>query len=169
MRAVGFVTLGVAVATLSACQQAPKPLTPADKAAIRAVDSALVAALNAGDVAAATEAYAADGMVMPPARPPSSGSDAIRQLWSGLTGQIAINFTIRSERIAGEGNVAYHIGSYHFTGTMKDSTHAALPPENGKYLQVFMRQADGSWKVAAEAWSANTPSAPPALPPSRRH
>lgn len=169
MRALRIVSFAASVAVLSACQQA-KPLTPADEAAIRATDSSIVAALNAGDVAAATAGYTADATVMPPNMPPAVGADAIRELWTGFAGQMAINLTMRSERIVGEGNVAYQVGSYRFIGTLNDSTHTVLPAEDGKVLQVFMRQADGSWKAVAEAWSANAPPpAPePAPAPARR-
>lgn len=165
MHTLRFTTIGMAVAALSACQQPPKPITPADEAAIRAVDSAIVAAINSGNAAAATAGYAANGTVLPPNMPPATGSDGIRQLYSGLSGMMNVNFAVKSERIGGEGNVAYHIGSYHFTGTLKDSSHARVPPEDGKYLQVYMRQGDGSWKVVAEAWNAN--AAPPPPPPAR--
>ena len=169
MRTLRFTTIAIAVAALNACQQTAKPISPADEAAIRAADSAIVAAINAGDAAAATAGYAANATVLPPNMPPARGADGIRQLYSGLSGLMNVNFAIKSERIGGEGNVGYHIGSYHFTGTLKDSTHAPVPPEDGKYLQVYTRQGDGSWKVVAEAWSAN--AAPPPAPraPSRRH
>lgn len=161
MNIVRYTTIVVAVATLPACQQTSRPLSPADEAAIRAADSTIVAAINAGDVAAATAGYTTDGSVIPPNMPPAEGADGIRQLWTGLSGMMNVSFAVKSERIAGDGNLAYHIGSYHFTGTLKDSTHASVPPEKGQYLQVFMRQPDGSWKVVAEAWNANAPPAPP--------
>jgi ketosteroid isomerase-like protein len=159
MRIIRCTTISLAVA-LSACQPSPEALTSADQAAIRAVDSTLVAAINAGDVAAATAAYAVDGMVIPPNMPVAMGADGIRQLWTGLTGMMDVTFAIQSELVSGAGDMAYHVGSYSFSGTMKDSARTIVPREEGKYLQVFVRQGDGSWKVAAEAWNANAPPAP---------
>ena len=157
MRTIRCTTIGLAAVVLSACQQSPEGLTPADEAAIRAVDSTIVAAINAGDVAAATAGYAADGMVMPPNMPAANGADGIRQFWAGLAGMMNVTFAIQSERVSGAGNIAYHVGSYSFSGTMKDSAHTAVPREEGLYLQVLVRQGDGSWKVVAEAWNANAP------------
>ena len=38
----------------------------------------------------------------------------------------------------------------------------------GKYLTVWKKQADGSWKVAVDAPSEDAPPAPPAAPPFGR-
>jgi ketosteroid isomerase-like protein len=156
-----------ALAAWTACRPTSRPLTAADEIAIRSADSAIVAAINAGDGEAATAGYAADGIVMPPNAVAATGSDGIRQFWTRLSGMMNVHLVCNSERMGGDGNVAYHIGSYHLTATLKDSTHASVPSEDGKYLQVFVRQPDGSWKEVAEAWNANPAPAPPRPPPTR--
>jgi ketosteroid isomerase-like protein len=168
MNKVPIQILALALAGAAACQPAPRPLSPADEAAIRAADSTIIAALNAGNIEGATLGYTADGTVMPPNMPPAKGSDAIRQLWTGMLNMMNVSLTVTTERVGGEGNLAYHIASYTFSGTLKDSTHAAIPPEDGKLLQVWVRQPDGSWKAAAEAWNANAPPPPPPPSPARR-
>lgn len=168
MRITRAVAAGLALAAAAACQQAPKPLSPADEAAIRAADSSFAVAANAGNVEAMTSRYAADAVVQPPDMPEAAGTEAIRQLWTGLTSQTTANLTLTPGRISGEGNMALLLGSYHLVLAMKDTTQAAPPPEDGKYLIVTMRQADGSWKIVADSWSPNAAPAAPAPVPARR-
>jgi ketosteroid isomerase-like protein len=148
------VVLAVMAAASTACRTS-RSLSPADEAAIRAADSTYHAAISAGSVEGATAFFAVDATVMPANAPPVHGSDAIRQFFGGLFGTMNVTIAVKSERVAGEGNVGYNIGSYHLTGTLKDSTQTPVPPEDGKYLQVFLRQPDGSWKAVADAWNAN--------------
>jgi ketosteroid isomerase-like protein len=162
------MVLAVMAAASAACQTS-RPLSPADEAAIRAADSIYHAALTAGNLDGAVAFFAADATVMPPNAAPVHGTEAIRQLFSGLLSTMNVNVAVKSERVAGQGNLAYNMGSYHSTGTLKDSTHTPVPPEEGKYLQVFSRQADGSWKAVADIWNANAAPAAPSAPPAERH
>jgi len=63
-----------------------------------------------------------------------------------------VNFT--SVEINAAGDLGYEIGNYSMTmemapmGEMKD---------DGKYIALFKKQQDGSWKVYAEIWNTNTP------------
>jgi len=158
------IALAFTAGALTACQTS-RPLSPADQAAVRAADSIYHAALTAGNVDGAVAFFAADATVMPPDAPAVHGTDAIRQLFGGLLGTMNVTLAVKSERVAGQGNLAYNMGSYHLTGTLKDSTRTPIPPEDGKYLQVFLRQADGSWKAVADIWNANAaPAAPTAGP-----
>jgi ketosteroid isomerase-like protein len=157
-----------AIAAASTACQTSEPLSPADEAAIRGADSTYHAAISAGSVEGATAFFAVDATVMPANAPPVHGTDAIRQFFSGLFGTMNVTIAVKSERVAGQGNLAYNIGSYHLTGTLKDSAQTPLPPEDGKYLQVFLRQPDGSWKAVADAWNANAAPAMPSPPPAPR-
>ena len=163
------VVLAVIAAASAACQTS-KPLSPADEAAVRAADSVYHAALSAGNLDAAVAFFTADATVMPPNAPPVHGTDAIRQHFSGLIAGTNFTVAVKSERVSGDGNLAYNIGSYHSTGTLKDSVKTPIPPEDGKYLQVLLRQPNGSWKAVADIWNANAAPAAPTPPkaPARR-
>jgi predicted ester cyclase/ketosteroid isomerase-like protein len=56
--------------------------------------------------------------------------------------------------IDGAGEVAYVRGSY----TMLLSSRAKLPFDRGKYLEVWRKQADGSWKVIRHIFSSEIAS-----------
>ena len=46
-----------------------------------------------------------------------------------------------------DGDLAYQIGTYAVEG--------ANPPEQGKFLNILKRQADGTWKVAVSAFNSD--------------
>lgn len=164
-----FSPLALALLASTACQSAPQPLSPADETAIRGVNAAFVTAANAGSVEDLMALHAPDGTVMPPDMPPASGTDAVRQLWTGMMSQMRVTLTLTPVRIDGRGDLAYVRGSYHIVSTMKDSTQASPPPEDGKYLDVLQRQADGSWKYVVGSWSSNAAPPAPAPAPARHH
>jgi uncharacterized protein (TIGR02246 family) len=158
----------LAACLLSACQSAPKPLSAADETAIKAVESAYATAMNAGNTDGILALYTADGMDLPPGQPPVSGQAALRTNYAGMFGAMNVTIGLTPSKISGGGNMAYVTGSYHFSATMKDTTKASGGPmvEDGKYVDIVVRQEDGSWKIALGAWSANTPPAPPAPAPA---
>jgi uncharacterized protein (TIGR02246 family) len=157
MRSTTAGVLLIALTALAGCKPAPAPLTDADRAAARGMDSAYAAASNAGNVEGMMAGYAPDAMVLPPNMPMAHGTDQIRQM---STGMAAVKGTLQltQETADGAGDFMYTTGKYHYQ----------MPPaetgasEDGKYLEVFHRGADGKWMVAAESWSSNAAPAAPA-------
>ncbi len=68
-----------------------------------------------------------------------------------------VEFTTLDVQVSG--NFAYEIGTYKMTVEM-----AGMPgmTDEGKYLTIYERAADGSWKIKVETW--NTDKQPP-MPP----
>jgi ketosteroid isomerase-like protein len=153
---------------LAACQ--PGPISQADEDAIRASTSAFAAAASAGNVDGMTAGYASDAVLQPPGQPAAVGTAAIHSAWAAISAPMTVQLTLTATKIAGQGDVAYAAGSYHIIFHMKDTTQASPPPEDGKWMNVFWRQSDKSWKIVAGSWNANTmPGAPaaPVPPPAR--
>jgi len=153
------------LAALSGCKSAPAPLTDADRATARQMDSAFGAATSAGNVEGMMAGYAPNAMVMPPNMPTAHGSDQIRQLWQGTTSQKA-TLQLTQETADGAGDFMFTSGKYHFQYLPAETS----PSEDGKYLLVYRRGADGKWMIVAESWSSNAPPAPapPAKPAAAR-
>ena len=59
--------------------------------------------------------------------------------------------------VAKSGDMAYVSGTYTFN--VKDAGGKTMK-DRGKYLEVWKRQADGSWKCSADAWNSDLPAAP---------
>lgn len=159
----------IAFAALGGCKSAPTPLTDADRAMARQMDSAYAAAVGAGNVEGMMAGYAPDAMVMPPSMPMARGTDQIRQLWKGMT-SVKVSLQLTQETADGAGDFMYTTGKYHYQ-ELPAETGAS---ENGKVLEVFHRGTDGKWMLVAESWSPNAPPAPmapaaPAKPAAPRH
>lgn len=154
----------VTFAALGGCQSTPKPLTDADRAAARSMDSAYSAAVAAGDEAGMMAIYAPDAIMQAPGMPAVKGADQIRTAMHSMGGQ---KYTIQltQETADGMGDVMYTTGKYHYQSAPAD-TGAAMT-EDGKYLEVFRRGADGTWKLVAESWNADAMPAPPAAPAAK--
>jgi uncharacterized protein (TIGR02246 family) len=160
---------GAALLSLAACT--PQPISQADQQAIKDGDAAYVAALNSGNVDALTALYTSDASVLAPGSPLTTGSAAIKAMLTGMMTPMKITIRLTPSKVSGQGDVAYVVGSYHFVATMKDTTQASPPPDDGKYVEVYERQADKTWKISVDIWNSNAMPAMPAPParPSRRH
>ncbi len=164
-----LIPAGAAIALLAACKA--QPITQAEQDALRAADATYATTLNAGNVDALVAMYTSDAVVLAPGNAPANGSAAIKQMLNGMMGPMKMTIRLTPVKVSGMGDVAYVVGNYHFSATMKDTTQASPPPDDGKYTEVFEKQADGSWKLAVDIWNSNAmpPMPAPARPAARRH
>ncbi|MEO7986756.1 MAG: SgcJ/EcaC family oxidoreductase [Gemmatimonadales bacterium] len=158
--------------TALACQPAPKPDAAAagvesaaapggfsaeDEAAIRAVDVAWARAATAGDAAALTALYTSDATLMPPGEESVKG-EAMKKYNAAMTDGFTGPTELTTTAVEGHGDLAYAVGTYRATLTPKKAGAKPLPTEEGKYLEVLKKQADGSWKIVYDMWSQNAPA-----------
>ena len=132
----------------------PAALSPADQANIRSVDSAFMAAANAGDAERVAAVYAADGALLAPNLPPQKGRDAIKAFWGGFLDAYTVRFEVVSDTIEGRGDLAYNLGHYRFTAVPK-AKGAPGTADEGKFLEILKKQPDGSWKYVLDMYSSN--------------
>lgn len=157
--------LPLVLLALGACRTAaptPTALSDVEKAAIQAtVDSALRIANAAPlDAAAYVRAYYADDAVyMPPNERMLQGHAAIESWFRALPPVSNVVFT--TEEVAGGSGVAYLRGRYTFTVTPPG---AAAIVDSGKFLEVWKRRPDGSWRNAIDAFNSDLPLTPPGPP-----
>jgi ketosteroid isomerase-like protein len=157
MRAVRLtVLLGVALA--AACQPAaPAGLTDADRAAIDSTARVFVQHALANDFAAlARDYYTDDAMVLPPNAPSVTGHAAIEAMFKTFPPITA--FELKTEEVEGTADLAYVRGRY--TLTMSPPGAAAIA-DSGKYLEIWRKQSDGSWKSMRDMFSSDIPLPPP--------
>lgn len=130
---------------------------PADRAAILAVDSAFVKAMNADDIDAVVRTYDKDAWLLPPNALPVRNREGIRGFWGGFLRSYDVHLTVGTDRHEIRGDRAYVVGHYRMETTPKSSEVPPLPPENGKFLEVLKRQPDGTWSYLVDMYSANAP------------
>lgn len=150
-------------------QPAPQPISPpdtraADEAAIRSAIREWAAAAKAKDAEKFASFYAGDGVIMFAGAPDVRGSASIREAIMGLMKDpaFALSFEPDAVVVARSGDLAYETGSYEMTATGPNKKPST---ENGHYVVVWRKQADGAWKVALDVPVSDPPA--PATPAAR--
>ena len=140
---------------------APAGLTDADRDAIRGNLASFVTGVNAKDWPAATANFSDDALFLPPNQTEVSGKVNI-QAWMAAYPPFS-NFTAQSVELEGSGDVAYNRGVYELDVTPPGATAAVH--EKGKFLEIWRKQADGSWKLVRDIFNSDIPMAVP--PPAK--
>jgi uncharacterized protein (TIGR02246 family) len=120
----------------------------ADEATIRGLDSAWAGAMAAKDTNKFLSYYAPNASLLGPDDPIATGTDAIHKAVSGLMRLPGFALSFAPDDVTVIGDAAYEIGDYHLTlnnKAGKRQTHAA------KYVVVWGRQPDSTWKVLLDA------------------
>ena len=121
----------------------------ADEAAIRAASTTWSQAAQAKDADKAVSMYADDAIGFSDRGPMLKGKESIREEWKtmmALPGP-GLSFAPTAVEVARSGDMAYEYGLYDFITTDKKGK---TNDEKGKYVTVWKKQADGSWKVAID-------------------
>jgi len=141
------------VAALAGCQQTPPPaeLSPADVTAIRATSERWLTAVRAGrwDDAAATYT---DDAVFWLAGSKFEGRAAIRQFLGGMQAWDTTRGLVIDE-IHGRGDMAFVAG--HGTAIPDGG---GIPVVVSHYMDIRLRQADGSWRYYRDMVSPVPPA-----------
>jgi len=147
------VTLGAAL-TLAGCAPAAEqpdvvqdaPDAAADLAAIETLLEQVRQADMSGDVEGLLACYTDDVVSMPPDLPAMVGKDALRTYYQEAFSQLsieALEMTAEETHLAGDW--AFSRGKFEETIAPSGGDVFDLV---GKYLFIFHREADGSWKIA---------------------
>jgi ketosteroid isomerase-like protein len=152
----GISTSVVCALILGACTQPPATTAAAppvdrhaaDSAAIHATDSAWLSAVQSKDTAKIVAFYANDGAALDPGAPLVAGKDGLRKAWAVAAADKSFALSWVPLKVVVSGDMAYEIGDYQFAGRGPGGKHMV---EKGKYVVVWGRQPDGSWKVLVNA------------------
>jgi ketosteroid isomerase-like protein len=159
----GFaMVVALAIVASSGCQTEQR-LTMSDEAALRQALDTEMRAANAADVASWTALYTPDAMVLRPHAPPVEGREAI-QRWLVTLPPIS-HAKGEGVEAVGSGNLAYLRGGYRMTFSFP-----GVPTpieEQGKFIQIYRRQGDGSWRITREIYNSDLPLPfPPPVAPT---
>jgi ketosteroid isomerase-like protein len=158
---------GLACAALFACHTGVGGhLSEPDKDKIRKVVEEAMRTIvpPASDVDAYVKLYYADdARVLPPNHATETGREAIGALLRSSGSFQEVRFTILA--LEGRNDLAYVHGAYQISFTPPG---AAEPVgDKGKYVEIWKKQRDGSWKVLLDVYNSDLPapaSPPPAMP-----
>jgi uncharacterized protein (TIGR02246 family) len=143
---------GVAAATAA---------SPADagevRQAIEAANARFKAAYLRGDTTTIVDNYADDVILLPPNVEAVRGRDAVRQRLAREVAEapsMVKDFKITTEDVLVSGELAVETGTVEFIVQPKTGNPVS---EKGKYVTVWKRQADGSWKIVRDAFNSSSP------------
>jgi uncharacterized protein (TIGR02246 family) len=149
------VTVGMTgINTLSAQTGTPA----ADERAIREADMQFSKAGAAKDLEGLIAFYADDAALLEPNAPLAMGKDAIRTAWSNLiaTPGFGVSWKPTKAEASRGGDMGYTIGTYELT--MHDPS-GKPQTDRGKYVTVWKKQADGTWKSVVDIFNSDLPPA----------
>ena len=150
-----FMAAFAMIITLACSEQtAQKPAPPpdtrkADEAAIRAASADWSKASQAKDLDKATSYYADDAIFFVNNGAMVKGKDAIKMTWKPMLAAPGPGLTFETTyvEVARSGDMAYEYGTYDLKTEAKKGKVA---DEKGKYVVVWKKQPNGSWKAVAD-------------------
>ena len=134
----------------------PPRVTDKDQAAFRALDESFCKLALAGDFKTLVELfYTEDPLFMAPNAPAARGRAQIEAALRALPPLTA--FTLQSDDMDGDYLIAYSRGRYSMT-----MAPPGAPPihDTGKFVVIYRKQDDGSWKVSRDIFNSDLPLKP---------
>lgn len=158
-RSVSFLGCAVLAVFAVACITPPRPDTrDADVAAVRDAEIAWSKDAASKDADKFVAYYADDVSLLLPNMPAINGKEPARAQFKAMFGDpnFSLKFqTVRAEASTG-GDFVFTQGTY--TSTRSDPKDAKKTiSDKGKYLTVWRKQADGSWKAVADMINSDLP------------
>jgi len=134
---------------------APPGLTEADRAEIRATtEEARAIANSSRDWAQYAEIYyAPDAIVMPANEEVVRGREAIVSWFESFPP--FEDMQLNQVEVDGAGDIAYVYGTFSMILMLPDVEEPV--PDAGKYIEIWRRQADGSWKIVMDIFNSDLP------------
>jgi ketosteroid isomerase-like protein len=126
---------------------------------IRQTDIDWSKAAAAKDVDKIVSYYADDGSIYPPNQPVAAGKPAIKVAWTGMVNLpgFMVSWVPSRVEVAKSGDLGWSTGTYNLTLTVP----GAPPNDHGKYVAVWKKQQDGSWKVVADIFNSDLAAGAP--------
>jgi uncharacterized protein (TIGR02246 family) len=159
-------------ALTTACSRNVPSSQNADVAAVRSVEAAWVKDIATKDVDKYVSYYSDDASVLLPNQMMIAGKDNIKAALKPMLADPNFALTFQSTRgeASKSGDFVYVIGTYSMTTSSPRDQKPVT--DQGKYLTVFKKQADGSWKAVADMVNSDLPAPsehPQAAPQPKKH
>jgi len=143
--------LGVAALLIVAC--APAADVEQERTALLALDREW--SQTTKDIDKFMSYFAPDASIYPPGMPVETGAPAIREAFTKMSASpgFAIQWTATKADVSASGDLGLTAGTYEMT--------MGGAAEKGKYVTVWKKQSDGSWKVTDDIFNADAAGPPP--------
>ncbi len=117
--------------------------------AIEKMNAEYADAFSRRDAAASVAGYAEDCAVLAPNQPTARGRQAIETLFNEMMAEIGGTVSFEIVEVVDAGDLAYQWTTYSLEGGKESDA--------GQLVEVFNRQADGSWKIRLSIFNSDNP------------
>jgi ketosteroid isomerase-like protein len=114
--------------------------------AIQKINAEFAELYELRDATGIAAAYVENGAILAPNR----NTHALEDFWRGFFDEIGGTARIEPVEIAGAGDLAYQWATYFLEG--------GAEPDAGKFVEIYKRQADGSWKIRLTIFNSDNPA-----------
>jgi ketosteroid isomerase-like protein len=118
--------------------------------AIQKINAEFAELYELRDATGIAAAYVENGAILAPNRNTHHGRLALEDFWRGFFDEIGGTARIEPVEIAGAGDLAYQWATYFLEG--------GAEPDAGKFVEIYKRQADGSWKIRLTIFNSDNPA-----------
>lgn len=133
-------------------QDTPSTLSEAEISAVMEATTQYGTAIIAGDFDNMRALLDPNVILMPTEATAKKGADDVIDFFE--TGP-DIEGSITPDQVEGSGDLAYVRGNYSITFIVNDTLR---PSDTGKYIEIYKKQDDGSWKVVVDIWNSDISS-----------
>ncbi len=138
----------------SACGQQLSPDSRiTDEVTIRELDMKWAQAAAAKNLEETVSYYDDDASLLPPNSSIQAGKAAVHATWTGLLGSVdSIAWQPNKIEVSRSSDLAYVIGVYQMKSK---NAQGKTMDDHGKYVEVWKKQSNGSWKVVADIFNSD--------------
>lgn len=133
-------------------------VVPADDpvTAVKGADAAWAKAAAAHDLMNSLSYYAGDAVVLPAHQEMLTNKPDILKSWTALLDKNnAVTWKPMWVEAAKSGELVYVVGTYQLTTKVAKGKPTV---DRGKYMAVWKKQDDGTWKAEANTWNSDLPA-----------
>jgi len=128
---------------------------------LRALDEQWSATAARNDLDGTVAFYADDAVLLPPNAPIATDKKSIRESWAGLLGpHTAVSWKWTKVEVAQSGELGYIYGTYKLT--IGASGNVGAVSDTGKFLEVWKKQSNGTWKCIVDTYNSDLTAPAPA-------
>ncbi len=140
---------------INCTKQEKKPSVEADISAINELYNQASLACRTGDIELYLSLFTEDAVMMAPEIPAIIGKEELRPIIKDVFGlfDLDLPYTVNEAEVTADW--AFARSSFQYSMTLKDGGESST--RNGKELDIFKRQTDGSWKIYMLSYCYDAP------------
>jgi len=143
-----------AVALLWSTSCAPKVDTDALAKTLRQLDDEWSKTAGTKDADRVAAFYAEDAIAYPPNEPMAAGQSAAKQVWASYFADSTFSISWKTDQagVSKSGDLGFTAGTYEDSFIGPDGAPVS---EKGKYVCIWAKQPDGTWKAVHDIWNTD--------------